>query len=115
MSDITLDSPAFYARAKRIFEEWNASPFAFLPPSHGQRSFKTWALTIISLTSILFMPSSLKSVTKPSPSSSFPQRANNDPELESLRNIDHILIFAGDADEELGSTKKSVQLQVSDP
>lgn len=61
MSDITLDSSAFYARAKRIFEEWN--------------------------------------------------RANNDPELESLRNIDHILIFAGDADEELGSTKKSVQLQ----
>jgi hypothetical protein len=25
MSDITLDSSAFYARAKRIFDEWNVS------------------------------------------------------------------------------------------
>jgi hypothetical protein len=40
------------------------------------------------------------------------QSAENNPDLESLRGLDHVLVFAGDAEEEQTVPKKSVQLQV---
>ncbi len=40
------------------------------------------------------------------------QTASKNAEFESLHPLTHLLILAGDADEEMTSPKKSVQLQV---